>query len=509
METTCPRPSVSPGQLVLPIRFTTQLLLLFALMLTQQVGAQNRESTQKPNILFAFADDWGWPHAGVYGDPVIKTPTFDRLAKEGALFHNAYVSSPSCTPSRGAVLTGQYHWRLEGAGNLWSVFPNKFATYPELLAKAGYVTGVSSKGWGPGRTETAGRQLVGPRFRNFDAFLKKRPKDKPFCYWLGTSDPHRGYVKGSGKKSGMDLSKIKLFAHFPDSLEVRGDVADYYLEVQRFDRLVGSALAALEKIGEIDNTIIVMSGDHGMPFPRCKSNNYDSGARIPLAIRWPAKVKAGTVVNDFVSLTDIAPTFYETAGVSIPGDVTGHSLLPLLAGKDKTDRSYVLHGKERHVPGQEAPDMGGYPTRAIRTHDFLYLHNFRPDRWPAGTPNYQKAVIAGAWLADCDNGPTKTYMVENQDNDSHHRKLYDLSFGKRPTAELYDLKKDPDQLVNVADNPAYAKALKDLKKRLFAQLKETGDPRVTGKGPDFDKFPYLGGAPKYPGYKKPKKAPRK
>ncbi len=207
----------------------------------------------------------------------------------------------------------------------------------------------------------------------------------------------------------MDLSKIKLFAHFPDSLEVRGDVADYYLEVQRFDRLVGTALAALEEAGELDDTIVVMSGDHGMPFPRCKSNNYDSGARIPLAIRWPAKVKAGMVVKDFVSLTDLAPTFYETAGVPIPGDVTGHSLLPLLAGKDKTDRSYVLHGKERHVPGQEAPDMGGYPTRAIRTHDFLYLHNFWPDRWPAGTPNYQKAVIAGAWLADCDNGPTNHF----------------------------------------------------------------------------------------------------
>ena len=188
------------------------------------------EAAKRPNILFAFADDWGWPHAGVYGDPVVKTPTFDRLAKEGALFHNAYVSSPSCTPSRGALLTGQYHWRLEGAGNLWSVFPDKFATYPELLAKAGYVTGVSSKGWGPGRPETGGRQLVGPRFKGFNAFLKRRPKDKPFCYWLGTSDPHRGYVKGSGKKSGMDLSKIKLFAHFPDSLEVRGDVADYYLE---------------------------------------------------------------------------------------------------------------------------------------------------------------------------------------------------------------------------------------------------------------------------------------
>ena len=478
-------------------------LLLFATVAGLSMAAENKD---RPNLLFAFADDWGWPHAGAYGDPVVKTPTFDRLAREGALFHHAYVSSPSCTPSRGAVLTGQYHWRLEGAGNLWSVFPDKFDTYPELIGMAGYATGVSSKGWGPGRTQTGGRKLLGPTFKNFPAFLKQKPKEKPFCYWLGSSDPHRGYAKGSGKKSGMDLSKIKLFAHYPDSPEIRGDVADYYFEVQRFDRLVGQAVAALEESGELDNTLIIMSGDHGMPFPRCKSNNYDSGARVPLAVRWPNKVKAGTVNKDFVSLIDVAPTFYEASGVKTPGDVSGRSLLALLAGKDKGDRSYVLHGKERHVPGQEAPDKGGYPTRALRNHDFLYLHNFKPDRWPAGTPNHTKAAIKGAWFADCDNGPTKTYMVNNRDKDAHHRKLYDLAFAKRPADELYDLKKDPGQLINVAADPAYANTVSKLKKRLLAELRKTGDPRVTGKGPDFDKFPYLGGAPKFPGGgRKPKK----
>ena len=472
------------------MRYLPQLIFLFACSL---------HSAERPNILFAIADAWGWPHAGSYGDPVVKTPTFDRLAKEGALFRHAYVSSPSCTPSRGAILTGQWHWRLEGAGNLWSVFPDKYDTYPELLAKAGYATGVSSKGWGPGRTQKKGRQPAGPRYNNFRALMKSRESGKPFCYWLGSSDPHRGYAKGSGVKSGIDLSKIKLFAHFPDSNEVRSDVADYYFEVQRFDSLVGDAIKVLEESGELDNTIVVMTGDHGMPFPRCKSNNYDRGARVPLAVRWPAKVKQGTVVNDFVSLVDVAPTFYQAADLDVPSNVSGRSLLSLLAGKDKSDRSYVLHGKERHGPGQEGKDMGGYPTRAIRTHDFLYLHNFRPDRWPAGTPHYQKAAIKGAWLSDCDNGPTKTYMVENRDKDAHHRGLYELAFGKRPATELYDLKKDPDQLVNIAADSAYAETVKKLKAHLFAELEKTNDPRVTGNGPDFDKFPYLGGAPKFPG----------
>lgn len=382
------------------------------------------------------------------------------------------------------------------------MFPDKFDTYPLVLEKAGYTTGLTGKGWGPGRTQTKGRHVAGRPGPKFPEFLKRAPKDKPWVFWLGTSDPHRPFAKGSGAKSGMDLAKIKLFGHFPDTPEVRGDVADYYFEVQRFDRLVGQAIAALEAAGQLDNTIIVMSGDHGMPFPRCKSNNYDCGARVPLAIRWPKGIKAGTVVKDFVSMVDLAPTYYEAAGIPIPKDVTGRSLLPLLAGKGGGDRSFVLHGKERHCPGQEAPDMGGYPTRAIRTRDFLYLHNFRPDRWPAGTPNYAKAAIANAWLADCDNGPTKTYMVDNRDKDAHHRKLYDLSFGKRPADELYDLEKDPEQLVNVAADPAYAKAVKEMKDRLFAELKRTGDPRVIGEGPDFDSFKYLGGAPKFPGARK-------
>lgn len=490
--------------------FAAVLGFLFALLIgpaagVSRAGDAKPQAAARPNILFAIADDWGWPHAGAYGDPVVKTPTFDRLAREGVLFRQAYVSSPSCTPSRGAILTGQWHWRLEGAGNLWSVFPDKFVTYPELLEKAGYVIGSSGKAWGPGRTETAGRNPAGKRYRSFQTFLQQRPRDKNFCFWLGSSDPHRPYKKGSGAESGMDLSRVHLFPCFPDHPEVRGDVADYYWEVQRFDRLVGAAVAALEEAGELDNTFIVMTGDHGMPFPRGKSNLYDSGTRVPLAIRWPGMAPSGRDVTDFVSLTDLAPTFLQIAGVKIPQDVTGRSLKDVLEseklGRVDPQRDYVLVGKERHVPAQEAPDMGGYPCRAIRTHEFLYIRNFRPDRWPNGTPNYEKAALPGTWYGDTDNGPTKTYMIEYRDQDDLHRKLYELAFGKRPAEELFDLRKDPGQLTNVAGDPAYAQQKEQLAAKLMNELKSTGDPRAFGKGEMFDKFPYLGGGPKHPDWK--------
>ena len=166
------------------------------------------------------------------------------------------------------------------AGNLWSVFPDKFDTYPEMLERAGYQTGHSGKAWGPGKTETPSRQLAGKRYNNFAAFLQARDKSKPFCYWLGTSDPHRPFKKGAGEASGMDLSKVEVPGFFPDSPEVRGDIADYYFEVQRFDALVGSAMAELEKIGELDNTIIAMTGDHGMPWPFAGRKRCGAIARL-------------------------------------------------------------------------------------------------------------------------------------------------------------------------------------------------------------------------------------
>ena len=292
-----------------------------------------KEEQPRPNILFAIADDWGYPHASVYGDPVVQTPAFDRIAGEGILFNHAYISSPSCTPSRNAILTGQYHWRLGPGANLWSTLDETIPVYPLLLEDAGYKIGHYRKSWGPGDLSNWDRHPAGPNYSKggFARFMEEREGEEPFCFWLGTSDPHRSYEKGTGVASGMDPEKIRLFECFPDHPEVRSDVADYYYEVQRFDTLVAGAIRILEEYGELENTIIVVTGDHGMPFPRCKSNNYDSGTRVPLAIRWGSDLKnPGRVLEDFVSLSDLAPTFLELAGLEVPDVMTGKSLVSLV-----------------------------------------------------------------------------------------------------------------------------------------------------------------------------------
>ena len=460
-------------------------------------------------MLVAIADDWGWPHAGRYGDPVVETPTFDRIAREGVVFHHAYVSSPSCTPSRAAILTGQYHWRLQESANLWSMLHTRYPVHPNVLEDAGYFVGYARKGWGPGLVEVGGRSRnpAGEEYDDFEAFLAARPPDQAFSFWFGSSDPHRPYEPGSGAASGMSLEAIALPAHFLDRPDVRGDVADYYWEVQRFDREVGELLARLDAIGELDHTLVIMTGDHGMPFPRCKGNLYDCGTRVPLAVRWPGQIPPGRSVDDFVSLTDLAPTVLDAAGLEPPGVMTGKSLMRILqareSGQIDPERDRVMTGKERHVPSQEAPDEGGTPMRAMRTREFLFVRNIAPDRWPAGTPNYQAAQLPGSWYGDVDNGPTKTAMIDARDRDAGSRRLFELAFEKRPAEELYDLRTDPDQLVDVASDPAYAAVKRELSDALDRALEASEDPRALGAGDRFDRYPYCGTTPLFPGWQSP------
>ncbi len=466
---------------------------------------ENHQTKRRPNILFAIADDWSWPHAGVYGDLVVKTPAFDRVAREGCVFTNAFAAAPQCSPNRAAILTGRHIWQIEEAGTHSSIFPNKFTVFTNLLESSGYQIGYTGKPWSPGNWELGGweRNPAGPGYNqhklkstpadgmnktdyagNFEQFLREKPTDKPFFFWYGSSEPHRVYEEGSGLKAGKRLEDVKLPAFLPNEPIVRSDFLDYALEVEWFDHHLEKMLLLLEKRGELDNTLIVVTSDNGMPFPRAKANLYEYGVHMPLAVRWPEQIKPGRNIDDLISFIDYAPTFLEAAGVPPPPAMTGKSFLDVLtsgqSGQVDSTRNMILTGRERHSHARF--NNFGYPARALRTHEYLYIRNFKPDRWPAGDPDQYH---------DIDPGPTKTLMMENKNSESHG-KLFDLAFGQRPADELYDVKNDPDCMMNLADRADYAKAKRELKKKLESELKKQQDPRIFGTGDVFESYPRYG-----------------
>lgn len=457
------------------------------------IPEKEQQAAEPPNILFLLADDWSYPHAGIYGDPVVKTPTFDRIAEQGMLFSNAF-AIPSCTPSRASILTGQYPHRLEEGANLWGSLPEKFPVYTELLAQNGYEVGFMRKGWSPGNYKAGGRAQdpTGTRYTNFDEFLNELPDDKPFAFWFGSKDPHRPYYFNSGLQAGMDSSKVQIPEYLPDHPTVRNDILDYYLEVERFDRESGDIINILEKSGRLDNTIVVMTGDNGWPFPRAKATLYDGGTRVPLAIQWGDEIQQGQKSEALVPLMDLAPTFLEAAGVEIPDQVTGRSLLPILKeNRESQDRDKVFLERERHAYVSEG--NVGYPMRAIRTDGFLYIRNLKPERWPSGKP--RKVAFLGPY-GDIDGSPTKNYIMQRQKDAAllpGNDKYFEMAFLKRPAEELYDLEQDPDQINNVVDKLEYKQRLEGFREILDRWMKETKDPRTTGSA-KFDEYPYYGGS---------------
>ena len=459
--------------------------------------ARLASSQRRPNILFALADDQSYPHTGALGDAAVQTPAFDRIAREGALFTHSFATCPSCTPSRTSILTGRQMWRTGEGGILYGTLPPEYPLVTHRLEDSGYHVGYTGKCWAPGNWQAGGltRHPNGAEYNsrkhaepvpagiderdyatNFDDFLADRPEGAPFFFWFGCTEPHRVYEDGVGVRHGKRLEDIRVPAFLPDTERIRGDLADYYFEVEWFDRQLERMLSRLEEIGELDNTIVVVTSDNGMPFPRAKVNLYDAGLRMPLAIRWPERIAAGQQIEDFVSHTDFAPTFLEAAGLQPVDGIDGGSLLPLLTG-DGTDnlvRDCAMGGLERHTYCR--PDGATYPARMMRTREFLYIRNFKPDRWPTGGPEFVSSNKT--FHGDVDACPAKTFMIANRES---FPRLYELGFGKRPVEELYDVKADPDNVVNLAEDPTYAETKQELWTRLERKLRESGDPRIEGR----------------------------
>jgi N-sulfoglucosamine sulfohydrolase len=465
----------------------------------------------RPNILFCLADDVSYPYMGASVCSWVKTPAFDRVAREGLLFTRAYTPNAKCAPSRSCILTGRNSWQLEEAANHWCYFPARFKTFCEVLSEKGYHVGHTLKGWGPGVATSAGgrpRNMTGQAFNarktapparfiadcdyagNFEDFLDSRRGSEPFFFWYGSIEPHRPTQFRVGiEKAGKNLSDVTAVPRcWPDNEIVRTDLLDHAFEVEYFDSHLERMLAMLERRRELENTLVVVTSDNGMPFPRVKGQCYEYSNHMPLAMMWASGIRnPGRTVDDYISFIDFAPTFLEIADVNPKKcgmqPITGTSLTDILrtSGGALTNpkRNSVLIGKERHDVGR--PHDVGYPIRGIVQDGYLYLRNLETSRWPAGNPE--------TGYLNCDGSPTKTECLKARRNTAT-RRYWDLSFGKRPEEELYDVKSDPECLLNLVGERELGTLKERLAAELLARLRKQQDPRVIGNGEIFDRYLY-------------------
>ncbi|GAB2769099.1 sulfatase [Rhabdobacter roseus] len=476
-------------------------LVLFSFLSTPEVP--------RPNILVIVADDAGLDMSA-YGRSWVSTPAFDRIAREGVLFNRAYTPNAKCAPSRSCLLTGRNSWQLDAAANHVIYFPTKFKTYAEALAAHGYATGYTGKGYAPGKAlheDGSPRALLGKAYdrhqttppaqfisnndyaANFADFLGQVPGGQPWTFWLGFHEPHRDYEYGAGiRKGGKRLDMIsKVPSYWPDSTRIRTDLLDYAYEIEYMDAHVARVLETLEKSGQLENTLVVFTSDHGMPFPRVKGNQYEHANHVPMALMWKNGLKStGRKIDDYVSFVDLAPTFLEIAGLNWQKSgmqpAAGKSLLPILQssknGQVEAARDFVLVGQERHDVGR--PNDEGYPIRGLHKNGMLYLKNYETSRWPVCNPE--------TGYLNCDGSPTKTLLLNLRRNgvDTHY---WALNFGKRPAEELYDLRKDPDCVKNLATTPAYRPTIQKLRTEMETRLRAEGDLRMSGYGYLYEQYP--------------------
>ena len=514
-------------------------LFIFVVLLSVIIGCEN-ESTEpgRPNILFAISDDQSFVHTSFTGAKFVETPAFDRVAEEGIYFRNCMAGSPGCAPSRSALVTGRYHWQNEQAGQHASGWLKKYVPFVDMLDRNGYVTGRTGKGVGPFKyadnendsllrktnaagiehsyiqyaegTNTDERTATGIRnldyYANFKYFMDSVRGNEPFFFWYGASEPHRSFEQDSWKQTEKKLNDVEVPKFFPDDEIIRGDMLDYAVEIEWFDLHLLRMLKYLEEKGELENTIVIVTSDNGMAFPRAKANAYEYGIHVPFAVRFPKEFPAGRIVSDPIDFADLAPTILELTGTSSEGmlPISGKSFVNLLKSENEGNldesKKYAFAGRERHSSSRYL--NWGYPQRAIRSEDFLMVWNMKPDRWPAGAPQRIKPDSGGElwpmygideegkhhseWaFTDIDAAPTKSFIIENME-DENIRPFFDLAHAKRPEWELFDVENDPNCLVNLIGDPNFPDTEKELRGALMQELVSTKDPRVVG--PDKEIF---------------------
>lgn len=515
-----------------------QSITILCVIFTILACSEKQKEEKLPNILFAISDDQSFIHTSFAGCEFINTPAFDRVASEGVYFANCMAGSPGCAPSRSSIVTGRHHWQNEQAGQHASSWLKKYVPFIDLLDANGYVTGRTGKGVSPFRyahgeadslwrktdaggktysnvkydvgSETDERTAKGIRnlnyFENFKYFIENKKGNKPFFFWYGASEPHRVFEQDSWKRSDKKLADVKVPGFYPDHEIIRGDILDYAIEIEWFDLHLERMLNYLESIGELENTIVIVTSDNGMAFPRAKANGYEYGIHVPFAVRFPKEFPGGRIVNDPTTFADIAPTILEITGTSAEGmmPITGESMLRTLKSKKEgtvnKNKKYVFSGRERHSSSRYL--NWGYPQRMIRSEEYLLIWNIKPERWPAGAP---QRIVAGtenelwpmygikedgthesAWAyTDIDAAPTKSYLVENRDDETV-KPYFHLAHDKRPEYEMFNIKDDPYCLKNLIGDASYSNIETEMKTALLVELKKSKDPRVVG--PDKEVF---------------------
>jgi N-sulfoglucosamine sulfohydrolase len=500
--------------------------------------SQSKHEQKRPNILFAISDDQSFAHTSFSGCKFVNTPAFDRVASEGIYFSNCIAGSPGCAPSRSALVTGRHHWQNEQSGQHASSWMKKYVPFIDLLEGNGYATGRTGKGVSPFRyarnendslwraTDAAGIEHSNIRyengspddertaggisalnyFENFKYFIENVRGDKPFFFWYGATEPHRDYELDSWKRNNKNLSDASFPGFLPDNEIVRGDMLDYAVEIEWFDMHLQRMLIYLEEIGELENTIVIVTSDNGMPFPRAKANGYEYGVHVPFAVRFPINFPGGRIVDDPIGFTDIAPTILELTEISPDGmlPISGKSILNILKSKNhgvvETSKKYVFAGRERHSSSRYM--NWGYPQRIIRSKDYLLVWNMKPNLWPSGDPQSIKPGTTDELLpmygidengkhhsdwafTDIDAAPTKSFIIEHM-NEDIIKPFFDLAHAKRPEFEFFNIKDDPFCLNNISGKEEFAETETEMKSALMEELKTSEDPRVVG--PDKEIF---------------------
>ncbi len=432
------------------------------------------QATERPNFVFIIADDVSWNDVGCYGNQSVKTPNIDKLAKEGLCFDNAFLTASSCSPSRCSIVSGKYP-HSNGAAELHTELPESEIPFPLLLKKDGYYTAHAGK-WHMGPavhrafdiyTDKNGYNNGNGGEANWVPFLKNRPKDKPFFFWLAAHDAHRPWGADTFQVR-HDASKLEVPVFFADTPETRQDMASYYNEIARFDSYVGKVRKELENQGVLNNTLIIVMADNGRPFPRCKTRVYDSGMKTPFIVFWPEGLKEkGTRTESLISAIDISSTILEIAGIEQPEEYQGVSFLPVIKSPKAETREFIFAEHNWH-------DYEAYE-RMVRTKDFLYLWNARSN-------------LSNCGPADSKNSATQHALDRLKAEGKLTPAQADVFVVPRPEEELFDLSLEKQQLLNVASVEKYQDKLRALRNLVKKWMDETGDTTPENLTPDkFDR----------------------